>query len=153
MNRRHGLFLAIAIGLAAIAGTYAALQTTDLGAQAATLSEQQIAEADVRLDEQEAALRRAAKKRPPRLPELPAKASGGAAAGASGAPAPAAPAPAPASSSGSSSSGPSGSSGPGSWDDDGDDDSGDDHSGHGGGGDDDFEDDDHSGHGGGGDDD
>jgi hypothetical protein len=68
MNRRHGFFLAIAIGLAAIAGTYAALQTTDLGAQAATLSEQQIAEADVRLDKQEAALRRAARKRPHAAP-------------------------------------------------------------------------------------
>jgi hypothetical protein len=135
MNRRHGLFLAVAIGLAAIAGTYAALQTTDLGAQAATLSERQVAEADVRLDRQEAALRRAAKKHPPRLPELPAKASGGQAggSGAAAAPAPAAPAPAPAGA--SFSSGSSGSSGSGSSDDGGDD-SGDDHSGHGGGGED-----------------
>ena len=82
MDRRHGLFIAVAIGLAAIAGTYAALQTTDLGAQAATSSEQEIAAADLRLDKQEAALRRAAKKRPPRLPKLPARAS--AAAGGSG---------------------------------------------------------------------
>ena len=57
MDRRHGFFIALAIGLAAIAGTYAAFQTTDLGAQAATSSEKEIAAADVRLDEQEAALR------------------------------------------------------------------------------------------------
>jgi hypothetical protein len=52
MDRRHGLFIAVAIGLAAIAGTYAALQTTDLGAQAATTSEKEIAAADVQLDKQ-----------------------------------------------------------------------------------------------------
>jgi hypothetical protein len=160
MNRRHGLFLAVAIGLAAIAGTYAALQTTDLGAQAATLSEKEIAAADIRLDKQEAALRRAARKRPPRLPKLPARASGGLAVASSGPAAGAATVastPAPAPSGGSFSSGPSGNSGPGSWDDHDDDHhheddfDDDDHSGHGGGGDDDF-DDDHSGHGGGDDD-
>jgi hypothetical protein len=103
MDRKHGLFIAVAIGLAAIAGTYAALQTTDLGAQAATTSEKEIAAADMRLDKQEAALARAAKKRPPKLPKLPAKAAGGASGGGgasasgpgSAAPAAAAPAPAP----------------------------------------------------------
>ena len=107
MNRRHGLFIAVAIGLAAIAGTYAALQTTDLGAQAATVSAKEIAAADQQLDKQEAALRRAAKKRPPRLPKLPAKAERPAAAEAPAvapAAAPAASAPAPP---GSFSSGPS----------------------------------------------
>ncbi|HET8822961.1 MAG TPA: hypothetical protein VFM57_15555 [Thermoleophilaceae bacterium] len=122
MDRRHGLFIALAIGLAAIAGTYAAFQTTDLGAQAATSSEREIAAADVRLDEQEAALRRAATKEPPELPKLPARASG-AAGGAGGATAsgpgsaapgtaaPAAAAPAP------SRLGPSVNAGPGSFDD------------------------------------
>lgn len=83
MKRRHGFFLATALGLAAIAGSYAAMQTTDLGAQAATVSENEIAAADVRLDKQEAALRRATKKRPPRLPKLPVRDArpGGAAAG------------------------------------------------------------------------
>ncbi len=130
MNRRHGLFLAVAIGLAAIAGTYAALQTTDLGAQAATLSEQQIAEADVRLDKQEAALRRAARKRPPKLPKLPAEAPGGAAPAAGGGggfasgpgsagPVAVAPVPAP------SGPGPSPNSGSGHFDDDHDDDAAD----------------------------
>jgi hypothetical protein len=124
MERRHGFFLATALGLAAIAGSYAAMQTTDLGAQAASVSQKEIAAADVRLDKQEAALRRAAKKRPPRLPKLPAKASAstsvapGAAAPAASA-GPAAPAPAP---SGSLGSGPSDDSGHGSYDDDFDDD-------------------------------
>jgi hypothetical protein len=92
MNRKHGLFLAVALGLAAVAGTYAAMQTTDLGAQAASVSEQEIAAADKRLDEQEAALRRAARKRPPKLPKLPprAQAPAGAPAGSGSAPAPAA---------------------------------------------------------------
>ena len=123
MDRRHGLFIAVAIGLAAIAGTYAALQTTDLGAQAATSSEKEIAAADVRLDEQEAALRRAARKRPPKLPKLPARVpaaasgGGGATANGPGSAAPAAAAPA------VSGPGPSGNSGPGSFDDhDGEDD-------------------------------
>ena len=120
MNRRHGLFIAVAIGLAAIAGTYAALQTTDLGAQAATVSEKEIAAADVRLDKQEAALAKAAKKRPPRLPKLPARATasvggggGGASASGPGSAAPAAAAPAPS----ASGPGPSATTGPGSFDD------------------------------------
>jgi hypothetical protein len=125
MDRRHGLFIALAIGLAAIAGTYAAFQTTDLGAQAATSSEKEIAAADVRLDEQEAALRRAARKKPPKLPKLPARASGtaggggGTVSGPGSAPATAAPAaalPAP------SGPGPSVNSGLGSFDDHGGDD-------------------------------
>jgi hypothetical protein len=118
MDRRHGLFIAVAIGLAAIAGTYAALQTTDLGAQAATVSEQEIAAADVRLDKQEAALARAAKKRPPKLPKLPARATaagggGGAPASGPGSAAPAVAAPAPA----LSGPGPSPNSGHGGSDD------------------------------------
>lgn len=128
MDRRHGLFIAVAIGLAAIAGTYAALQTTDLGAQAATSSEQEIAAADVRLDRQEAALRKAARKRPPRLPKLPARAAGVgggvAASGPASAPPVAAFAPTPAPSGGP---GPSGNSGPGSFDDHGGDDAYEDH--------------------------
>ena len=124
MDRRHGLFIAVAIGLAAIAGTYAALQTTDLGAQAATSSEKEIAAADVRLDQQEAALRRAARKRPPKLPKLPARASAGTGGGAATASGPgsaalaAAAAPAPA----VSVPAPAGNSGPGSFDDHGGDD-------------------------------
>jgi hypothetical protein len=137
MKRTHGLVLAVAIGLAAIAGTYAALQTTDLGAQASTMSKHEVAAAQVRLNKQEAALRRAAAKRPPQLPKLPHKVS-------APTPSPAAPAPAaapaiaaaPAPSTSSFSSSPSASSGPSGWKDNhGDNRSDDDHSGHGGGGD------------------
>ena len=113
MNRKHGFLIAVVLGAAAVAGTSAMLQTVSLGADAKTASEKEIAKADMRLDRQETKIRRAAKRRPPRLPEVPdaapAAASGAAApAAASGsaapavarasarAPAPAAPAPAPA---------------------------------------------------------
>lgn len=114
MNRKHGFLIAVVLGAAAVAGTSAMLQTVSLGADAKTASEKEIAKADMRLDRQETKIRRAAKRRPPKLPKVPdaapAAASGTAApAGASGAaapavapasartPAPAAPAPAPAS--------------------------------------------------------
>jgi hypothetical protein len=132
MNRRHGLFLAVAIGLAAVAGTYAAFQTTDLGAQANTLSQKEFAAAELRLDKQEAALRRAARKRPPRLPELPARASAGAGASRT--------ASVPAAQSGAPGSSRAGSPSSGGWDEGSGHDFDDDGSGHGG-------DDDHSGHG------
>jgi hypothetical protein len=73
MNRAHALLLAFAIGLAAVSGTYAALKTTELGAQATPVSDRQVAAAETRLDRQAAQLRRAARQRPPKLPELPAK--------------------------------------------------------------------------------
>jgi hypothetical protein len=113
VKRKHGFLIAVVLGAAAVAGTSAMLQTVSLGADAKTASEKEIAKADMRLDRQEAKIRRAAERRPPKLPKVPdaapAGASGGATpAGASGAaapavapasaraPAPAAPAPAPA---------------------------------------------------------
>ena len=104
MKRKHGFLIAVVLGAAAVAGTSAMLQTVSLGADAKTASEKEIAKADMRLDRQEAKIRRAAKRRPPKLPKVPdaasAAASGAAApsvAPASApAPAPAAPAPAPA---------------------------------------------------------
>jgi hypothetical protein len=113
VKRKHGFLIAVVLGAAAVAGTSAMLQTVSLGADAKTASEKEIAKADMRLDRQEAKIRRAAKRRPPKLPKVPdaapAAASGGATpAGASGAaapavapasataPTPAAPAPAPA---------------------------------------------------------
>jgi hypothetical protein len=68
LKRIHALFIALALGIAAVAGTFAALETTSLGAEAATVSEAEIAARDRKLDRAEAALRRAAKRRPPRLP-------------------------------------------------------------------------------------
>jgi hypothetical protein len=104
VKRKHGFLIAVVLGAAAVAGTSAMLQTVSLGADAKTASEKEIAKADMRLDRQEAKVRRAAKRRPPKLPKVPdaapAAASGAAApavAPASArAPAPAAPAPAPA---------------------------------------------------------
>jgi hypothetical protein len=104
VKRKHGFLIAVVLGAAAVAGTSAMLQTVSLGADAKTASEKEIAKADMRLDRQEAKIRRAAKRRPPKLPKVPdaapAAASGAAApavAPASArAPAPAAPAPAPA---------------------------------------------------------
>lgn len=104
MKRKHGFLIAVVLGAAAVAGTSAMLQTVSLGADAKTASEKEIAMADMRLDRQEAKIRRAAKRRPPKLPKVPdaapAAASGAAApVGAPSpapAPAPAAPAPAPA---------------------------------------------------------
>ena len=71
MKRRHGLLIAVVLGAAAVAGTSAMLQTVSLGADAKSASEKEIAKADMRLDRQEAKLRRAAKRRPPKLPKVP----------------------------------------------------------------------------------
>jgi hypothetical protein len=71
VKRRHGLLIAVVLGAAAVAGTSAMLQTVSLGADAKSASEQEIAKADMRLDRQEAKLRRAGKRRPPKLPKVP----------------------------------------------------------------------------------
>jgi hypothetical protein len=97
VKRTHGFMIALVLGAAAVAGMSAMVQTTSLGADAQSASEREIAKADMRLDRQEAKLRRAAKRRPPKLPKVPDAASASAPAAASGAAAPApAPAPAPA---------------------------------------------------------
>src|ERR687895_2260041 len=94
VKRRHGLLIAVVLGAAAVAGTSAMLQTVSLGADAKSASDKEIAKADMRLDRQEAKLRRAAKRRPPKLPKVPdapaAGSSGSGAAAPASAPAPAA---------------------------------------------------------------
>jgi hypothetical protein len=96
VKRTHGFLIAVVLGAAAVAGTLAMLQTASLGAEAKSASDKEIAKADMRLDRQEAKLRRAAKRRPPKLPKVPDATSASATA-ASGAPATtSAPAPAPA---------------------------------------------------------
>jgi hypothetical protein len=85
MKRIHGLFIALTLGVAAVAGTFAALETTSLGAQAATLSDGQIAAREQKLDRAEKEIRRAAERRPPALPTLP---SGGSQASFADAPPP-----------------------------------------------------------------
>jgi hypothetical protein len=97
VKRTHGFMIALVLGAAAVAGLSAMVQTTSLGADAKSASEREIAKADMRLDRQEAKIRRAAKRRPPKLPKVPDAAATAAPAAASGAPAPvSAPAPAPA---------------------------------------------------------
>jgi hypothetical protein len=86
VKRRHGFLIAVVLGAAAVAGTSAMLQTVSLGADAKSASEQEIAKADVRLDRQEAKIRRAAKRRPPKLPKVPGATSAAAAGGAAPAP-------------------------------------------------------------------
>jgi hypothetical protein len=123
MSRKHALVISIALGLAAIVGATAALRTARLGAPAAVTkpAATSLSARAHALDRQEAALRRALARRPPKLPTVPL---------APASPAQSAPAPTavrvvqPAS------------FGSGHSDDDGSDDHGD-HSGHRGGGEDD----------------
>lgn len=91
MRRLHALAIAVLLGVVAVAGTFAALDTTSLGmaAEEASASDAEIEARRAKLDKAERALRRAAKRRPPELPALPARRAV--------APVASAPAPAPAS--------------------------------------------------------
>lgn len=74
MKTAHALLLSLAIGVAAGAGTFAALRTTALGARSAAAPATrtvQIAAASRSLDRAQAALRRQLASRPPALPPLP----------------------------------------------------------------------------------
>lgn len=76
MARKHAVVLALALGLAATVGAVAAVNTARLGqpqAKASTVASQNAAlRTRLRLlDRQEAALRQALAKRPPRLPKVP----------------------------------------------------------------------------------
>jgi hypothetical protein len=132
MNRLHALVVAVLLGIAAVAGSYAALGTTALGVTAseATLSDAQIAAREAKLDKAERALRRAAKRQPPALPPLPARRSSASLAAAPGSGTPVAPVPGPAAFRDDDDH-----DSDDDWDDDHDDDrdddSDDDHSGHG----------------------
>lgn len=145
MNKLHALVIAVLLGIAAVAGSYAALGTTALGVTAseATVSDAQIAAREAKLDQAARALERVAKRKRPALPPLPARRSSGSLV-ASAAPAgvsSVAPAPPLAFRDDDHDS-------DHDQDDDFDDDDSDDDDSHG----DDRRDDDHSGHGGGGDD-
>ena len=73
MNRRHATVIALFLALALVAGLFAALRTTRLGATSATptVSAAQIAQRNRQLDAVEAKLRTQAKQKPPALPALP----------------------------------------------------------------------------------
>ncbi len=76
MARKHAFVIAIALGLAAVVGAVAAVDTARLGqsrASASTVASQTALRDRIRLlDRQEAALRRALARRPPKLPNVPA---------------------------------------------------------------------------------
>jgi hypothetical protein len=74
MKRTHALIVAIVVAFAAIAGTFAALRTTQLGANAnasSHVSAAQIAKQNLALDRAERTLLAELHKRPPALPPLP----------------------------------------------------------------------------------
>lgn len=72
MARKHALFISLAVAAALVAGIFAALRTTELGASAATptVSDAQISARDHQLDRIQTRLERQARKRPPRLPAV-----------------------------------------------------------------------------------
>jgi hypothetical protein len=90
MTRTHAAILALAVALAAIAGTFAALRTTQLGASARTpsVSQAAVAARAHALDRTERALAAALRHTPPALPKLvqPVAAAAPAAAPAAAAP-------------------------------------------------------------------
>jgi hypothetical protein len=76
MARKHALIVAFALGLAAAVGAVAAIKTAALGQAQAKASNTPSRSAQLLrrtrvLDRQEAALRRALGKRPPKLPSVP----------------------------------------------------------------------------------
>jgi hypothetical protein len=76
MRRLHALAVAVLLGVVAVVGTFAALDTTSLGmaaAEEASVSDAEIQARQKKLDRAERQLRRAEKKRPPKLPALPAR--------------------------------------------------------------------------------
>jgi hypothetical protein len=88
MNKAHATIIALALGVAAVAGTFAALETTSVGARAAgPSSAAEIAARQAKLAKAEKKLKRAGKRKPPALPPLPAGRSGSASGAAAPAPA------------------------------------------------------------------
>lgn len=139
MKRIHALVVASAVAVAVVAGSFATVRTTALGAggEAAAVSDAEIEKREAKLDRAERKLRKAKRQRPPALPPLP-----------QGVAVASAPAASVASFADGDSSGPGSgeydddSSGHGSGHDDDDFDDHDDSSGHGSGDDDDHEEDD-----------
>ncbi|MDX6551836.1 MAG: hypothetical protein QOH74_324 [Gaiellales bacterium] len=71
MKRIHTFVIVVALGVAGVAGTYAAVQTVTLGQASSAASDQQIRDRQQALDRAEADLRKAAKQLPPKVPALP----------------------------------------------------------------------------------
>ena len=74
MKRMHALLIALALGIAVVAGTFAALRTTQLGSKsvATNVSSAQIARQNQALTRAEAALRAELRRTPPAIHGLPA---------------------------------------------------------------------------------
>jgi hypothetical protein len=74
MKRLHALLIALALGIAVVAGTFAALRTTQLGSRsvATRVTSAQIARQNRALSKAEAALRAELRRKPPALGALPA---------------------------------------------------------------------------------
>jgi len=73
MKRTHALLIVLAVAIAAVAGTFAALRSSQLRANAASpkVSAAQIQQQIHALDRAEAALRVQLRRQPPALPALP----------------------------------------------------------------------------------
>lgn len=73
MKRIHALILVLALGIAVVAGSFAALRTTQLGtrATATNVNSAQIAKQNGALTRAEAALRAELRKKPPAIAALP----------------------------------------------------------------------------------
>jgi hypothetical protein len=75
MNRTRALIVALAVGLAAVAGVFALGNTLSLGNQAHASTDKQVAQRTAQLDRYEASLRKALAQKPPALPPVPAAAT------------------------------------------------------------------------------
>ena len=71
MNRSRALILSLGVGVAAVAGVFAATSTVSLGSEAKASTDQQVAERTAQLDRYEASLQKALAEGPPKLPAMP----------------------------------------------------------------------------------
>jgi hypothetical protein len=70
MNRSRALILSLGVGVAAVAGVFAATSTISLGSEAKASTDKQVAQRTAQLDRYEASLQKALAKEPPRLPAM-----------------------------------------------------------------------------------
>jgi type II secretory pathway component PulJ len=77
MKRTHALLIALALGIAVVAGAFAVIRTTQLGSKATAtqVSSAQIARQNRALSRAEAALRAELRRKPPAIGALPARSS------------------------------------------------------------------------------
>jgi len=71
MNRTRALVISLAIAVAAVGGVFAVASTVQLGADARSTSDAQVARRTAQLDRYEASLRKALAQKPPALPPVP----------------------------------------------------------------------------------